>query len=159
MRNSPITSFEIDTVNSDTFPFCILSNQKQGIKCSNNLPHSRNILKILDTTLSNLIATYKHHLSNICKRKHGTRLYRTGCDLLTTLSNALYKSKTNSKVQSESVLCASQSIDVTVEKINLAMREQIFPIYSAYIYFIISRYIFFFFLFFCANFQIYSSFF
>ncbi len=79
-------------------------------------------------------------------------LYRTGCDLLTTLSKALYKSKTDSEVQSESVLCASQSIDGTVEKINLAMREQIFPIYSAYIYFIISRYIIFFF--FCANFQI-----
>ncbi len=41
--------------------------------------------------LSNLIATYKHHLSTVCKiKKHGTILYRTGCDLLTTLSKALY---------------------------------------------------------------------
>ncbi len=62
--------------------------------------------------LSNFIATYKHHLSTVCKiKKHGTILYRTGCDLLTTLSKALYKSKSNSKVQSESVPCPSQSMD------------------------------------------------
>ncbi len=76
--------------------------------------------------LSNLIATYKHHLSTVCKiKKQGTILYRTGCDLLTTLSKAYNKSKSNSKVQSESVPCASQSMDGTVEKINIALREQI----------------------------------
>ncbi len=89
----------------------LLDNESMLLPSVHNLFYSDEPLVIARWVLSNLVATYKHHLSTVCKiKKHETILYRTG-DLLTTLSKALYKSKSNSKVQSESVPCASQSMD------------------------------------------------
>ena len=79
--------------------------------------------------LSTLIERLQHHLSYTCHiRKHGTLLYRNNGDLLTTISNVLYKSMSErgANASVSGCTCGSEPQPALVlEDINSRLHQQI----------------------------------
>ena len=82
--------------------------------------------------LSNLIVYLHHHLSYACRiKKHGTLLYRSNGDLLTALSNALYKGKLKKDVTAHANATMEVHPTHHADEINALIHKQIQKFFTA----------------------------